>query len=107
LALGGCSILERQAEEPEPTTEHPQPQSEQRRENGIEAKKDADTGPTWNLEALQAASALQDDQPLTLERAWYLAVKNDPDYQAALSGRAAAQTEIRLGRAAILPQVQA
>src|SRR5690606_20410400 len=31
----------------------------------------------------------------------------DPDYQAALAARAAAQTEIRLGRAAILPQVQA
>lgn len=68
---------------------------------------DAEAGNTWNLATLKAAEGIQAKQPLTLERAWYMAVQNDPDYQAALAARAAAQTEIRLGRAAILPQVQA
>ena len=64
--------------------------------------------PGWNLHTLEST-----DMPgarvraLGLEHAWRLAVLHDPEYQAALSGRAAAQTEIRLGRAAILPQVQA
>src|SRR5690606_29993341 len=63
--------------------------------------------PGWNLHTLENAGTGRQQDALSLERAWRLAVENDPDYQAALSGRAAAQTEIRLGRAALLPQVRA
>ncbi len=62
-------------------------------------------GPTWSLQALEALKA--ETTVLTLEQAWRLAVENSPEYQAALSGRAAAQTEKRQGRAALLPNVQA
>lgn len=44
---------------------------------------------------------------LTLEQAWYLALRHDKTYRAALSARAAAQTEIRQGRSAVLPKIQA
>lgn len=63
--------------------------------------------PGWNLYTLENAGTGRQQDALSLERAWRLAVENDPDYQAALSGRAAALTEIRLGRAALLPQVRA
>lgn len=105
LALGGCSVLENWRGS---DVTAPPPESVPTR-NAESAQKDkpADDSPTWNLSTLEALPDLQADDVLTLEHAWYLAVKNDPDYQAALSGRAAAQTEIRQGRAAILPQVQA
>lgn len=61
----------------------------------------------WNLATLEALSAEQRGETLDMAEAWRLVVLNDPDYQAALSARAAAETERRLGRAAILPQVQA
>lgn len=60
--------------------------------------------PGWNLEAL---AALQPGNTLSLQHAWYLALEHDPEYLAALSGRAAAQTEIRQGRAGLLPQLSA
>lgn len=101
FALGGCSIL--QGESGEAVSLPPAAGAPV--EPGIsKAKPDS---PTWNLETLESTTLHRRPDVLTLERAWILAVANDPDYQAALSGRAAAQTEIRLGRAAILPQVQA
>lgn len=62
---------------------------------------------SWSLSTLQALNSQHAEAPLDLAQAWRLAVLNDPDYQAALSARAAAETERRQGRAAILPQVQA
>lgn len=133
FALGGCSFLEKVGSQPrlEPTEASGTP-AEQLFASGTPAERSTaakpsepsrsvaaadsksaapgtgeETGTTWNLATLQAAEGIQAKQPLTLERAWYLAMQNDPDYQAALAARAAAQTEIRLGRAAILPQVQA
>src|SRR5690606_14124690 len=44
---------------------------------------------------------------MDLAHAWRLAVLHDPNYQAALSARAAAETERRQGRAALLPHAQA
>lgn len=62
---------------------------------------------TWSLSALQNLNAQTAGTALDLVQAWRLTVLNDPGYQAALSARAAAETERRLGRAAILPQVRA
>src|SRR5690606_32252197 len=62
---------------------------------------------SWSLSTLQALNSQHAEAPLDLAQAWRLTVLNDPDYQAALSARAAAETERRLGRAAILPQVRA
>lgn len=59
----------------------------------------------WNLASLQALQ-LQSG-PLGLEHAWNLALANAPEYQAALSGRAAAALEHQKGRAQLLPVVQA
>lgn len=129
LALGGCSFLQKGADEPKPETAvgagtatdelfqtpatasqavKPSTADDVTAQVPLDEEHAASEGEaTWDLETLQAATEQQGKEPLTLERAWYLAVKNDPDYQAAVSGRAAAETEIRLGRAAILPQVQA
>lgn len=110
-ALGGCSFLPIGADAPAPqeAVDAQTDTTPERRAPTAQAqvKEGAAQGPTWSLATLQAVEGLAGDQPLTLERAWYMAVKHDPDYQAALAARAAAQTEIRLGRAAILPQVQA
>lgn len=64
-------------------------------------------GPGWNLSTLQALQAEHADEVIDLAQAWRLVVLHDPEYQAALSARAAAETERRQGRAALLPQVQA
>ena len=61
----------------------------------------------WNLTTLQQLNSAKSSGALDLARAWRLAVMHDPNYQAALSARAAAETERRQGRAAILPQVRA
>lgn len=63
--------------------------------------------PGWNLPTLQAMRGAAADEGLDLGQAWRLVVLHDPDYQAALSARAAAETERRQGRAAMLPQVRA
>lgn len=44
---------------------------------------------------------------LTLSQAWQLAVQNDPVYQAAISEREAGETNRAIGRAGLLPQVNA
>src|SRR5690554_4218677 len=44
---------------------------------------------------------------MDLSRAWYSALQNDHTYRAALSERAAAQTERSQGRAGLLPKIQA
>lgn len=69
--------------------------------------KGATAQPGWNLQTLQALEVERIGEVLDLAQAWRLTVLNDPDYHAALSARAAAETERRQGRAAILPQVQA
>ena len=66
-----------------------------------------DNTPTWDLKAAQEFLGDQFGNRLTLEEAWRLAVEHDPQLRAAGSERAASQTEIRIGRAALLPQVQA
>lgn len=68
---------------------------------------DANGRATWSLSTLQRMNTPQVGDRLDLAQAWRLTVLNDPGYQAALSARAAAETERRQGRAAILPQVQA
>lgn len=123
LALGGCSVLQgeaevrasRQASQSEaPSQANSAPaahatglspplasDSENRAESGTGAAG-------WNLRTLQSLPGPRaGEERLTFERAWRLLVEHDPEYHAALSGRAAAQTEISQGRAAILPQVQA
>lgn len=76
-------------------------------DTGQRESRSASAPPSWNLETLRTQNRIQPLPTLTLEQAWRLARQHDPDYRAALSGRAAALTEIRQGRAAILPQVQA
>src|SRR5690606_14485011 len=123
LALGGCSVLQgeaevrasRQASQSEaPSQANSAPaahatglspplasESENRAESGTGA-------PGCSLRPLQPRPGPRaGEERLTFERAWRLLVEHDPDLHAALSGRAAAQTEISQGRAAILPQVQA
>src|SRR5690554_6485971 len=63
--------------------------------------------PGWNLSTLQQLKDAPTPQRMDLAHAWRLAVLHDPNYQAALSARAAAETERRQGRAALLPQAQA
>lgn len=129
VALGGCSVLKGEGGSLWPwssatqqadggttqSTDDTRPDDEagaDTQRDQAETEAEAETGssettaPAWNLQTLESTATPQTDA-LTLSRAWMLAVANDPDYQAALSARAAAQTEIRLGRAAILPQVQA
>ena len=101
--LSGCSWLKHDAE----SLSYVGAENISDREKGIPTENTEREGPTWSLETLQAAENALAQPPLSFEHAWYLAVKNDPAYQAALSGRAAAQIERQLGRAAILPQVQA
>lgn len=115
VALGGCSALKegegslwpwsapsQQADSDTPDQlERDTPETE-----AADPPEIDDTAPAWNLQTLETIGNPQDGA-LTLSRAWMLAVENDPDYQAALSARAAAETEIRQGRAALLPQVQA
>jgi len=107
MLLAGCATVE---VGPEPGLEQKAQQPRQAllaREAPLTAQNgEKSTG--WNLQTLHSQKLADNpDSTLTLERAWQLALENDPTYQAALSGLAAAQTESRLGRAAILPQVQA
>lgn len=121
VALAGCTALsdgkgsfwsksgtEHPAAETTATAPPDEASVEATRDEGenSEGSPEADTSPAWNLRTLQTIADPQADA-LTLSRAWMLALENDPDYQAALSARAAAATEIRLGRAALLPQIQA
>lgn len=83
-------------------------------EGGTQPIKEVATGnadahgqATWSVSTLQRMNTAQVGDRLDLAQAWRLTVLNDPGYQAALSARAAAETERRQGRAAILPQVQA
>lgn len=71
----------------------------------IAAPPAAATG--WNLATLEQLNKEGRKGVMDLAHAWRLATLHYPDYQAALSARAAADTERRLGRAALLPQVQA
>lgn len=118
MVLGGCSTLpgemnfqwpwaqgDKTAEAPQ-EEQAPAPGEEPEREPQPKVEEGAEESPSWNLESVEALGQ-KPGSGLSLSRAWMMAVANDPDYQAALSARAAAQTEIRLGRAAILPQVQA
>ena len=126
VALAGCSVLQGEGGSPWPwssgsqqdqpqarppeeqTTPAPQQPADNSSQHSDQDSSEAQPdSPTWDLQTLESIEPHIPADVLTLERAWMLAVANDPDYQAALSGRAAAQTEIRLGRAAILPQVQA
>lgn len=103
-ALGGCSMLEVERG----TEGHEDSGGRQAPQAGPAPDAPSSSGsPSWNLHTLASTQLDAQSGALSLEQAWYLAVRNDPDYQAALSGRAAALTEIRLGRAALLPQVQA
>lgn len=63
--------------------------------------------PGWNLSTLQQLNSGTTSMRMDLAHAWRLAVLHDPNYQAALSARAAAETERRQGRAALLPHAQA
>lgn len=115
LGLGGCSVLDgfspfapksdNATSQSAPTEEA---LSEQRAvpEAGESEPSPPEAG-TWNLATLKSMANAPEQQVLTWERAWRLTVENDPDYRAAMSARAAAQTEIRIGRAALLPQIQA
>lgn len=108
--LGGCSVLDgRKAttaaarggmEEPAPHWENPETAK-------AEPGSTQPSAPTWSLSALQALDTTQESNGLTLEEAWRLAVEHDAEFRAAVSDRAASQTEIRQGRAALLPQIQA
>lgn len=65
----------------------------------------------WPLSAF-AASATSPPQTsgqssLTLSQAWRAAMQNDPTYHAAISEREAGQTNRAIGRAGLLPQVNA
>src|SRR5690625_951638 len=46
-------------------------------------------------------------EQLTFDEAWELALKNDSGYQAAISAKEAAQTQIAQGRSQLLPQISA
>ncbi len=117
-ALGGCSVLEggqtgapgdeaaTHGASPADTPEHDAEPVEQDPVTP-EAPVTQDGTPGWNLHTLESGPALAASGTLTLERAWRLAVENDPDYQAAVSGLAASRTEVRQGRAGLLPQVNA
>lgn len=114
--LGGCSVLpwpDNQVSTTTPAKAEQAPEPENRQNGEVESELESGTrngdernSDTWSLKTLQA---LHDDRAevLTLEKAWRLAVEHDPEFRAAVSDRAAARTEIRQGRAALLPQVQA
>ena len=54
-----------------------------------------------------AASPINQPGALTLSQAWGIAMQNDPTYHAAISEREAGQTNRAIGRAGLLPQVNA
>ena len=107
--LGGCSVLTGEegsaAVERPPASAVPPPQAASVFQGA--GQDTAADSPGWNLRTLESVAGMREADVLTLEQAWRLAVLHDPNYQAALSARAAAETERRQGRAAILPQVQA
>ena len=116
-AMGGCSVSEKMPPFGTPTsdadsgsfgTEQGGREAETgSRETALPDSSLAENTPTWDLKAAQEHLGHQAPDRLTLEEAWRLAVEHDPLLQAAGSQRAASQTEIRIGRAALLPQVQA
>lgn len=66
----------------------------------------ADAAPlTWSAATVRDLRA--NTGRMALDEAWRLVTENSPDYQAALSARAASATELRQGRAGLLPDVQA
>ena len=119
-ALAGCSLLPGQeggaSEEPPPAATAPGQASPEASAEQAQAPAHTDTpagppapdsAPGWDLHTLESTALVGTPEGLTLESAWQRAMAHDAEYHAALSGRAAARTEGRLGRAAILPQVQA
>ena len=119
-ALAGCSLLPGQeggaSEEPPPAATAPGQASPEASAEQAQAPAHTDTpagppapdsAPGWDLHTLESTALAGAPEGLTLESAWQRAMAHDAEYHAALSGRAAARTEGRLGRAAILPQVQA